>query len=69
MEESDLRVRLAAFTFLDERRKVLSELFDRRELQRGFVFEGERVPLQAPQGIFKPRGNVSFLKVKHFPVA
>lgn len=55
MDESDLRVRLAAFTFLDERRKLSPGLFDRRELQRGFVFEGERVPLQAPPGIFKPR--------------
>ena len=48
MDESDLRVRLAAFTFLDERRKVSSDLFDRRELQRGFVFDGERVPLGTP---------------------
>lgn len=32
-----------------------SDLFDRRELQRGFVLEGVRVPLQAPNGIFKPR--------------
>ena len=55
MDESDLRVRLAAFAFLDERRRLSSDLFDRRELQRGFVLEGERVPLQAPQGIFKPR--------------
>ena len=55
MDESDLRVRLAAFAFLDERRRLSSDLFERRELQRGFVLEGERVPLQAPHGIFKPR--------------
>lgn len=55
MDESDLRVRLAAFAFLDERRKVSSDLFDRRELQRGFAFEGEQVSMQAPNGIFKPR--------------
>ena len=55
MDESDLRVRLAAFAFLDGRRKLSPDLFDRRELQHGFVFESERVPLQAPQGIFKPR--------------
>jgi putative restriction endonuclease len=55
VEPADLRVRLAAFAFLDARRKRSAELFDRRELQQGFLFEGERVPLQAPQGIFKPR--------------
>ncbi len=55
MDESDLRVRLAAFAFLDEQRKLSSDLFERRTLQRGFELDGERVPLQAPQGIFKPR--------------
>ena len=55
MDDSDLWVRLGAFAFLDERRRQSSDLFDRRELQRGFMFEGERVPLQDPQRIFKPR--------------
>jgi putative restriction endonuclease len=55
VNESDLRVRLAAFAFLDERRRQSSDLFDRRELQRGFTLEGVRIPLQAPNGIFKPR--------------
>jgi putative restriction endonuclease len=68
VDESDLRVRLAAFAFLDERRKVSSELFDRRELQRGFTFEGERVPLQAPQGIFKPRTCSLPLSITTVPV-
>jgi putative restriction endonuclease len=68
VDESDLRVRLAAFAFLDERRKVSSDLFDRRELQRGFVFEGERVPLQAPRGIFKPRMCSLPLSITTVPV-
>jgi putative restriction endonuclease len=55
VDESDLRVRLAAFAFLDEQRKLSPDLFERRTLQRGFELDGERVPLQAPQGIFKPR--------------
>jgi len=55
VDESDLRVRVAAFAFLDQLRRLSPELFDRRTLQRGFVFEGERVPLLAPSGIFKPR--------------
>lgn len=55
MNESDLRVRLAAFAFLDEQRKLSPDLLERKTLQRGFELNGERVPLQAPQGIFKPR--------------
>ena len=67
MDESDLRVRLAAFAFLDERRKLSSDLFERRELQRGFVLDGERVPLQAPLGIFKPRVCVLPLSITTVP--
>ena len=55
MDESDLRVRLAAFAFLDQQHKLSPDLLDRRVLQNGFVIDGQRVPLQAPQGIFKPR--------------
>ena len=53
--DADLRVQLAAFAFLDERHKLTDGLFDRHELQRGFILDGNRVPLLAPQGIFKPR--------------
>jgi putative restriction endonuclease len=55
VDESDLRVRLAAFAFLDEQRKLSLELLDRDVLQRGFMLDGQRVPLVAPNGIFKPR--------------
>ena len=68
MDESDLRVRLAAFAFLDEQRKLSPELLDRRMLQRGFVLDGERVPLQAPQGIFKPRACRFPLSITTVPV-
>jgi hypothetical protein len=34
VDESDRRVRIAAFAFLDERRKLSPDLFDPRELQR-----------------------------------
>jgi len=53
VDESDLSVRLAASAFLDERRKRYPDLLERQELRRGFVFEAQRVPPQAPQGIFK----------------
>lgn len=53
--EADTAMRLAAFDrvrMLDEVRGVLT----RRELEPGFTFRGERVPLVNPQrGIYKPR--------------
>ena len=51
----DTRVRLAAFNFLREQaeRHGSTEL-PRDVLARGFDFEGQRVPLLSPQGIFKP---------------
>jgi putative restriction endonuclease len=59
--DPDALVRLAAFRFLEEQillagedgalpRAVLIAV-----LINGFVYEGQRVPLMGPQGIFKPR--------------
>ncbi|MFC1678807.1 HNH endonuclease [Elusimicrobiota bacterium] len=50
----DHRVRLAAFAFLTEQRQLHGEVLDRTLLQKGFEFDGRRVPLMGPQGIFKP---------------
>lgn len=51
----DQRVRLAAFKFLDEYQTASHDgLLSRAELQRGFLFNAERVSLASPQGIFKP---------------
>lgn len=55
MDDPDLRVRLAAFAFLDEQRRLGADLLPRQVLAAGFSFEGQRVPLLGPQGIFKPR--------------
>jgi putative restriction endonuclease len=55
MDDSDLRVRLAAFAFLDQQTRRGAELLARQLLAAGFSFEGQRVPLLGPQGIFKPR--------------
>ena len=53
--ELDSRVRLAAFAFLDEQlRRVGGEVLPRALLAKGFVFEGRRVPILGPQGIFRP---------------
>ena len=57
MDDLDARVRLAAFRFLEEQVRLAGEdtSIRRDVLQRGFTYEGQRVPLLGPQGIFKPR--------------
>ncbi len=50
----DAQIRLAAFSFLDRYTSVNGELVPRSVLASGFVFDGERVALVGPQGIFKP---------------
>lgn len=53
--EVDQRVRLAAFQWLRAQMGVHGEVLPRAILAAGFSFDGERVPLLGPQGIFKPR--------------
>src|SRR5256885_17132322 len=54
-DDHDAAVRLRAFDFLTEHRRRFSEAsIPRPVLERGFDFEGVRVPLIGPQGIFKP---------------
>ena len=50
----DQRVRLAAFRFLEEQTALHGEVLPRSVLAAGFTFEGRRVPLIGPQGIFRP---------------
>ena len=50
----DLQVRLATFKWLDENSDRFDDVFPRDVLAKGFVFNGTRVPLLGPQGIFKP---------------
>ncbi len=50
----DGRVRLAAFQFLDEQALLHGQSLPYSVLARGFTWEGHRVPLMGPQGIFKP---------------
>jgi putative restriction endonuclease len=52
--ELDTRVRLAAFAFLQQQTELFGTELAYDLLLRGFQFEGRRVPLIAPQGIFKP---------------
>lgn len=68
MTNRDARVRLAAFAFLDSVRGDTG-IIQRNVLARGFQFEGERVPLLNPQGIFKPRLCELPLSITTVPVA
>jgi putative restriction endonuclease len=56
MAERDLdaRVRSRAFEYLREQTTLHGEVLPFANLSRGFQFEGQRVPLLGPQGIFKP---------------
>ena len=55
MQGIDEKIRLAAFGWLTEQVRIHGDVLPRSLLARGFDFEGERVPLVAPPGIFKPR--------------
>ena len=51
---SDEAIRVAAFAFLAKQSAIYGEVLPRSVLAAGFVYEGRRVPLLGPQGIFKP---------------
>lgn len=57
MPPSEQAVRLAAFRFVEEQVRLVADegALRRTVLERGFDYEGQRVPLLGPQGIFKPR--------------
>jgi hypothetical protein len=45
---------MAAFRFLEEQALRRGEVLPRETIAEGFIYEGQRVPLIGPQGIFKP---------------
>jgi putative restriction endonuclease len=51
----DLQVRLAAFNWLSEQVNSRGDVLPRKLLEQGFEFQDQRIPLVAPQGIFKPQ--------------
>src|SRR5687768_1421588 len=53
--DTDLQVRLAAFNWLSEQVSLHGDVLPRKLLEQGFEFQGQRIPLVAPQGIFKPQ--------------
>ncbi|MDM7995986.1 MAG: hypothetical protein QUT30_09925, partial [Acidobacteriota bacterium] len=54
MIELDTRIRLQAFSFVEDLCRHQGMALPRDILAFGFNFEGRRVPLIGPQGIFKP---------------
>lgn len=55
----DFQVRMSAFNWLSEQVSALGDVLPRKLLEQGFEFQGQRIPLISPQGIFKPQ----FLKL------
>jgi putative restriction endonuclease len=53
-DDRDRLVRLAAFTFLRDQVNRHGDVLPTGSLRAGFLFQDQRVPLQGPQGIFKP---------------
>ncbi len=53
--DTDLQVRMAAFNWLSEQVNSHGDVLPRKLLEQGFEFQGQRIPLVAPQGIFKPQ--------------
>jgi putative restriction endonuclease len=51
----DAQVRTAAFNWLSSQVAAHGDVLPRSSLSEGFVFNGVRIPLIAPQGIFKPK--------------
>jgi len=51
----DLKIRLHAFAWLSDRTTVYGDVLNRKLLEDGFFFNEHRIPLVAPQGIFKPK--------------
>lgn len=55
VDDLDRSIRLAAFDWLNLQRKIHGDILPRRLLELGFTFQGQRVPIVGPQGIFKPK--------------
>ena len=61
-------MRIAAFEFLKQLRERLGDVMPRDTLVAGFTFEGHRVPLMSPQGIFTPAVCAMPLSITTVPV-
>lgn len=55
MPVTDASIRKAAFDWLAEQVRLHGDVLPRALLAQGFTYQGTRVPLLGPQGIFKPK--------------
>mgnify|MGYP003416885075 CR=1 FL=1 len=55
MSSLDEQIRLTAFDWLRDQTQKYDQVLSIELLRKGFVFNNERIPLVAPQGIYKPR--------------
>lgn len=55
MNLQDEQIRLATFNWLRDQTQKYDQVLSIELLRHGFLFNNERIPLVAPQGIFKPR--------------
>lgn len=61
--DRDIAMRLAAAEQV--RQAAIADILTSEDLARGFLFDGERVPLINPQrGIFKPRSMIHLLSIR-----
>ena len=66
--EHELRIRLAAFTFLDEATQRHGEVLEWRLLATGFQYLGTRVCLIGQSGIWKPKQMTVPLTIRTAPI-
>jgi putative restriction endonuclease len=55
MTQLDENIRTAAFDWLAEQVRIHGEVLPRSILEKGFIYQENRVPLLGPQGIWKPK--------------
>jgi putative restriction endonuclease len=65
--ELDSRIRVRTFQWLVEQTTKLGEVLPHRLLSQGFDFEGHRVPLLGPQGIFRPKHAAYPISIRTSP--
>jgi hypothetical protein len=55
MPQFDHHIRLASFDWLRQQSIIHDEVLPRNVLDKGFLFNGERITLIGPKGIWNPR--------------
>ena len=63
----DDQIRLAAFEWLGKQTDIYGDVLPREILAQGFYFNGERITLLGPQGIWKPKSMIYPLSITTIP--